>query len=188
MKKSLFSLLILSTISLSNQAIAAEQHDMHQNQTITISGSIIKNNPTCTIDFPAEINLGDVNIDEIGDLNNFANKEISIKFSECTKNDKFTQIGIILDGSDTPELRNLIEGQNASNVSIQLVDHFNRPILLNEQTHREIKKSIDKGEAEFKLYAKYKKPVNEEIKAGETSTQLTFNTYINDDIKYNVDF
>lgn len=186
MKKSLFSLLILSTMALSNHAIA-EQHALHQNQIITISGSVIKNNPTCSISFPAEVNLDQINIDDIEDINKLPSKEISIKFSDCTNTAKFTQIGLVIEGDDTPELKNLIGGKDASNVSIQLVDFYNNPILLNEQTHREMKETISEGEAEFKLYAKYKKPVGEEIKVGEISSQLTFNSYINDDIKH-IDF
>lgn len=181
MKKNLLSLFILSSVSLSNQAIA-EEYSMHENQVISIEGNVVRTIPTCTIDYLDTINLEEININ---DIDGSLSKEISIKFSECEQPDTFTQIAISLNELDTPDLKNTIE--NGSNVSIQLVDKYDRPISLNNQEHLKMTNSISEGSTEFKFYARYKKPENEKIRAGKVATSLTFDTYINDNIKY-VDF
>ncbi|OAT39035.1 fimbrial protein [Proteus myxofaciens] len=183
MKKSLFSLLILSTMSLSNQAIALSElvhdHLILNEKTISIQGKVLKKDPTCTLENIAPISLDDVYDEDISQANA---KEFSIKFSNCTNSDVYNEISIVLNEEATPDLKNINKNDDASNVSIQLFDEENYPILLNKKSNLTMKKEVVNGNAEFILKANYKKPENEAIKPGQIVSNLTFKAYINDDI------
>ncbi|MBJ2116552.1 MULTISPECIES: fimbrial protein [Proteus] len=179
MKKSLFSLLILSTLSLSNQAIAEDSYLIHANNEISIRGNVIKKAPTCTLDNIEPVVLNNIYADEI---EHSETKEFKINFSSCDVPNGSKEISIKLQRQDDPILKNTHQGEDKTNVSIQLFDEDNRQILLNQDDNLTLKKDIIGGDAEFILKANYKAPDDGEIKAGLFTSSLTFDAYINDNI------
>lgn len=176
MKKTLFSLLILSSISLSNQAIAGN-YQFINSQPIDIIGEVINNTPTCTLGDIAPIILDNVNSDDIGTTDTA--KEIKIKFSDCYKSGK--KISLSLAQGENPYLTNLVKEGDASNVSIQIFDKNDLALSLDSEISLD-EKIVD-GNAEFVLKANYMKPAGgEEVKAGKIKSNLTFDAYINDDM------
>ncbi|CRL62675.1 fimbrial protein [Proteus penneri] len=179
MKKSLFSLLILSTLSLSNQAIAEDSYLIHANNEISIRGNVIKKAPTCTIENIEPVVLNNIYDDEIEQSEK---KEFKINFSNCANSNELKGVSIKLHQKDFPDLENGYDGEDATNVLIQLFDELDHPILLNRESSLTFEKAIVGGNAEFILKANYKAPEGEEIKAGQFASNLTFDAYINDNI------
>ncbi|WP_342639925.1 fimbrial protein [Proteus faecis] len=184
MKKSLFSLLILSTISLSNQAIAENSYLIQGNETISIQGNVIKRAPVCDLE-----NIGPVVLDNIYDdeIEHSVAKEFKIRFSNCTNFDDLNEISIKLQRQESNELKNTLRGENTTNVLIQLLNEDNDPISLNQENDITFKKNIVDGDAEFILKANYKAPTSGEIKAGQFASNLVFDAYINNNIIENAE-
>ncbi|WP_249718905.1 fimbrial protein [Proteus faecis] len=179
MKKSLFSLLILSTISLSNQAIAENSYLIQGNENISIQGNVIKRAPVCDLE-----NIGPVVLDNIYDdeIEHSVAKEFKIRFSNCTNFEDSNEISIKLQRQESNELKNTLRGEDTTNVLIQLLNEYNDPILLNQENDITFKKNIVDGDAEFILKANYKAPASGEIKAGQFASNLVFDAYINNNI------
>ncbi|WP_162556395.1 fimbrial protein [Proteus faecis] len=179
MKKSLFSLLILSTLSLSNQAIAKNSYLIQGNENISIQGNVIKRAPVCTLENIEPVVLDNIYDDEI---EHSEAKEFKINFSNCTHSDEFKEFSIKLQRQESNALKNTLQGKDATNVLIQLLDEDDYPILLNQENNLTFKKGVVDGNAEFTLKANYKAPASGEIKAGQFASNLVFDAYINNDI------
>ncbi|MFS3858398.1 fimbrial protein [Proteus mirabilis] len=178
MKKSLFSLLILSTLSLSTQAIATS-HDLGS-KTITITGKVLKHVPSCTINEIEAIDLGDIYIDDIGRHYPTA---ISIRFSDCSNLRLAKTVNLVLKPQNQPYLENTIK--NGTNAVVKIVDvNNNHEIDLSDKTEGAMlfTSSIDKDNNAYFLFgAEFVKPTGvAEVTAGNFNASLTFDAFIDD--------
>ncbi|WP_368869818.1 fimbrial protein [Proteus mirabilis] len=178
MKKSLFSLLILSMLSLSTQAIATN-HDLGS-KTITITGKVLKRVPSCTIREIEPIELGDIYDDMIGTLHPIA---IGIRFSDCSNLGLARTVNLVLKPQNQPYLENTIK--NGTNAVVKITDLYNnREIDLSDKTDRALlfTSSIDENnDAYFLFGAEFVKPTSvAKVTAGEFNASLTFDAFIDD--------
>lgn len=178
MKKSLFSLLILSMLSLSTQAIATN-HDLGS-KTITLTAKVLKRIPSCTISEIEPIELGDIYDDMIGTLRPTA---ISIRFSDCSNLGLARTVNLVLKPQNQPYLENTIK--NGTNAVVKITDFDNnREIDLSDKTEGTMlfTSSINgNNDAYFLFGATLVKPTGvAEVTAGEFNASLTFDAFIDD--------
>ncbi|MCV5745322.1 hypothetical protein OFN42_34480, partial [Escherichia coli] len=72
-------------------------------------------------------------------------KEFKINFSNCTNSDEFKEFSIKLQRQESNELKNTLQGKDATNVLIQLLDEDDYPILLNQENNLTFKKGVVDG-------------------------------------------
>ncbi|MDM3735176.1 fimbrial protein [Proteus mirabilis] len=181
MKKSLFSLLILSTLALSTQAIA--RHVPIDSKDITIQGRVVKKDVlTCQVQPVGVIKLQNAEIDS------FAKTPatiFSINFTGCTQPGKNRTAKVIIARQTTTHLVNTGSTENDTNARVALFDSTGELVPLNgNDTDRTFSSDVagDSGSLEFSL--KYDGPasMDDAISAGAFNATLSFDAYVTDDI------
>ncbi|HEK3115913.1 TPA: type 1 fimbrial protein [Proteus mirabilis] len=181
MKKSLFSLLILSTLSLSTQAIAQQMHLGDKN--INIQGRVIDEKLTCVVQDVAPIQLDDAYIDSL--LLTPA-KRFSVNFSGCTNQERDRKVKVVVARKNTTHLMNTGSTANDTNVRVALFDSTGELVPLNgNDTDRTFSSDVagDSGSLEFSL--KYDRPesIDDAVTAGAFKATLSLDAYVTDDIQ-----
>lgn len=180
MKKSLFSLLILSTLSLSTQAIAQEITLGSQN--IAISGRVLQDNLTCTVEPIAAIQLQNAYINS---FENTPEKQFNVNFTGCSNIDIPKKVKVVIARQASTHLVNSGEKVNDTNARVALLNVEGETIPLNGNNEQRTFTSDvvgDNGSLVFSL--KYDKPesVDDAITAGAFNASLSLDAYVTDDI------
>lgn len=179
MKKSLFSLLILSTLSLSTQAIA--QQINLGNQNIAIQGRVIQDDLTCNVEPIAPIQLQNA---YISSFERTPKKQFNVDFTGCSNVDKPKKVKIVIARQNATHLMNAGTTENDTNARVALFNSAGKLVPLNgEQEQRTFYSDVagDNGSLAFSL--KYDKPEGDnEVTAGNFAAVLGLNAYVTDDI------
>ncbi|MBS3827155.1 fimbrial protein [Proteus mirabilis] len=183
MKKSLFSLLILSTLSLSTQAIA--RHVTLDAKDITIQGRVVKKDaPTCQVQPVGTVKLPNAEIDALSTP--FA--YFSINFTDCDKPKGNKKVKVVFKPQADSYLTNTNKGADATNARVALLDYSkNEPIPLNgnqnERTFSSDYISDYSIGASIMFLLKYEGPGgSDKVTEGVFSSTLSFDAYVTDDI------
>ncbi|MGY6418407.1 fimbrial protein [Proteus mirabilis] len=181
MKKSLFSLLILSTLSLSTQAIA--QQISLGGYNIDIQGRVIDEKLTCVVQDIPSIQLDDAYVDSL--LLTPA-KRFSVDFSGCTNQARDRKVKVVVARQNDTHLMNTGSTENDTNARVVLLRSTGEPVLLNgEDSERTFSSEVagEHGSLEFLL--KYDRPesIDDAITAGAFRATLSLDTYVTDDIQ-----
>lgn len=182
MKKSLFSLLILSTLSLSTQAIA-QQVKLGNTQDITVSGRVIPDNLSCTVQPVSAIQLGNA---YVSSLKTTPEKKFSINFSNCNNSNISKKVKVVFVAHKLPYLDNTATGSDKTNVQVGLFDSKGQAVALNgSEGSRTFTSDVitgNNGKLEFAL--KYLSTIGRlPISTGAFSSTLSFDAYVTDDIQ-----
>ncbi|MDC5894762.1 type 1 fimbrial protein [Proteus mirabilis] len=180
MKKSLFSLLILSTLSLSTQAIA--RHVPLDSKDITIQGKVVKKDVlTCQVQPVGVIQLQNA---KIYTFENTPATIFNIDFTGCTHPDKNRTAKVVIARQNTTHLVNTGSTENDTNVRIALFASTGELVPLNgNDTDRTFSSDVagDSGSLAFSLH--YDGPAsNDAITPGAFKATLSFDAYITDNI------
>lgn len=185
MKKSLFSLLILSTLSLSTQAIA--RHVTLDAKDITIQGRVVKKDaPTCQVQPVSTVKLPNAEIDTFSKTP-FA--YFSINFTDCDKPKGNKKVKVVFKPQADSYLTNTHKGPDATNARVALLDYSkNEPIPLNanqdERTFSSDYLSDYSIGASMIFLLKYEGPGgSDKVTEGVFSSTLSFDAYVTDDIQ-----
>ncbi|HIE5973580.1 TPA: fimbrial protein [Proteus mirabilis] len=181
MKKSLFSLLILSTLSLSTQAIAQHIHLGAKN--IDIQGRVIDEQLTCVVQNIPSIQLDDAYVDS---LLLTPGKQFSVDFSGCTNQARDRKVKVVFARQNATHLMNTGLTANDTNARVVLLRSTGELVPLNgEDSERTFSSEVagDSGSLEFLL--KYDKPesLDTPISAGNFRAALPLDAYVTDDIQ-----
>ncbi|HGN1020009.1 fimbrial protein [Proteus mirabilis] len=184
MKKSLFSLLILSTLSLSTQAIA--RHVTLDAKDITIQGRVVKKDaPTCQVQPVGTVKLPNAEIDA---FSNTPFAYFSINFTDCDKLKGNKKVKVVFKPQADSYLTNTHKGPDATNARVALLDYSkNEPIPLNgnqnERTFSSDYLSDYSIGASIMFSLKYEGPGgSDKVTEGVFSSTLSFDAYVTDDI------
>ncbi|MDX4948755.1 fimbrial protein [Proteus mirabilis] len=186
MKNSLFSLLILSTLSLSTQAIAQQINLGSQN--IAIQGRVIQDNLTCTVQPVSAIQLENAYTGTFlprGSLRATPKKNFSVNFSGCTNQGKSKKVKVVFSKKDTTYLMNTGSTANDTNVRVALLDHTGHLIRLGgKDIERTFVSDVvgDTSSLTFSLAYEPPKQVTDNIKPGNFNASLSFDAFVADDI------
>ncbi|HIE4546871.1 TPA: fimbrial protein [Proteus mirabilis] len=179
MKKSLFSLLILSTLSLSTQAIAQQIHLDSEN--IAIQGRVVKKDVlTCQVQPVGLIKLQNAEIDTIEKT---PPTMFSINFTGCAQPGKNRTAKVVIARQNTTHLVNTGSTENDTNARVALLGSTGELVPLNgEREQRTFYSDVGgSGSVAFSLY--YAGPAsNNAITPGAFNATLSFDAYITDDI------
>ncbi|WP_350420238.1 fimbrial protein [Proteus mirabilis] len=184
MKKSLFSLLILSTLSLSTQAIA--RYVPVDSKNITIQGRVVKKDaPTCQVQPVSTVKLQNAEIDT---LESTPPTTFSIDFTGCTNPEVDKKVIVTFKQQDNSYLTNTHKGSDATNARVVLLDHENNPIQLNSANPRQrtfysnyTSNPLGHG---IMFSLKYEGlGGSDKVTAGVFSSTLSFDAYVTDDIQ-----
>ncbi|MDX4948757.1 fimbrial protein [Proteus mirabilis] len=181
MKKSLFSLLILSTLSLSTQAIAQEVNLGTQN--ISISGRVIQDKLTCTVQPVSAIQLPDA---KISSFEQTAAKTFNINFTGCTNENVAKKVKVVFAKKDTDHLVNAGSTSSDTNAQVALFNDENEKIMLSDAdvATRTFSSDVEGTTGSLAFSLKYTKPtLGGDITAGAFTSSLSFNAYVADDVK-----
>ncbi|EOG1982166.1 TPA: fimbrial protein [Proteus mirabilis] len=188
MKKSLFSLLILSTLCLSTQAIAQQVNLGHQD--IAVQGRVIQDNLTCTVQPISAIQLENAYINHSSDFGSLIftpEKKFSVKFSGCANQGNPKKVKVVFQKKDTVELMNTGSTANDTNAQLTLLNDTGHLIRLNgEDIARTFISDVvgDTGSLTFSLV--YTPPEGWGdgigIKPGNFNASLSFDAFVADDI------
>ena len=181
MKKSLFSLLILSTLALSTQAIAQQIHLGGYN--IDIQGRVIDEKLTCVVQDIAPIQLDDAYVDS---LLLTPEKRFSVDFSGCTNQERARKVKIVVARQNTTHLMNASSTANDTNARVALLRSTGELVPLNgENSERTFSSEVagERGSLEFLL--KYDRPasIDDAVTAGAFKATLSLDAYVTDDIQ-----
>ncbi|HIE5973576.1 TPA: fimbrial protein [Proteus mirabilis] len=181
MKKSLFSLLILSTLSLSTQAIAQQIHLSGEN--IAIQGRVIDEQLTCVVQDVAPIQLDDAYVDS---LLLTPEKRFSVDFSGCTNQERARKVKIVVARQNTTHLMNTGSTANDTNARVALLGSTGELVPLNgEREQRTFYSDVagERGNLVFSL--KYDRPesIDDAVTAGAFKATLSLDAYITDNIQ-----
>ena len=180
MKKSLFSLLILSTLSLSTQAIAQQIHLGGYN--IDIQGRVIDEKLTCVVQDITPIQLDDAYVDS---LLLTPEKQFSVDFSGCTNQERARKVKIVVARQNTTHLMNTSSTANDTNARVALLGSTGELVPLNgEREQRTFYSDVagDSGRLVFSL--KYDRPESiDAVTAGAFKATLSLDAYITDNIQ-----
>ncbi|HEI9879522.1 TPA: type 1 fimbrial protein [Proteus mirabilis] len=181
MKKSLFSLLILSTLSLSTQAIAQQIHLGGYN--IDIQGRVIDEKLTCVVQDIAPIQLDDAYVDS---LLLTPEKRFSVDFSGCTNQARDRKVKVVFGQQNTTHLMNTGSTENDTNARVALLRSTGELVPLNgENSERTFSSEVagEHGSLEFLL--KYDRPasIDDAVTAGAFKATLSLDAYVTDDIQ-----
>lgn len=183
MKKSLFSLLILSTLSLSTQAIA-QQIKIGNTQNIAVSGRVVAASLSCTVQPVSAVQLTNAYIPS---FNTTPTKKFSIDFSNCNNPNVPKKVKVVFAAKLTSNLANNSTAPGHTNAQVGLLDPQNRPVLLNgTETDRTFASTVgaaNNGKLEFTL--KYLQPATPRtpLTPGTFSSTLSFDAYVTDDVQ-----
>ncbi|HFT7323308.1 fimbrial protein [Proteus mirabilis] len=183
MKKSLFSLLILSTLSLSTQAIA--RYVPVDSQNITIQGRVVKDPLTCQVQPVATVKLQNAEIDT---LESTPSTTFSIDFTGCTNPEVDKKVMVTFKQQNSSYLTNTHKGPDATNARVVLLDHNNNPIQLDhvnpsQRTFSSDYTSNPLGDG-IMFSLKYEGPGgSDKVTEGVFSSTLSFDAYVTDDIQ-----
>ncbi len=181
MKKSLFSLLILSTLSLSTQAIAQQVNLGSKN--ITIQGRVIDEKLTCVVQDVTPIQLNDAYVDS---LLLAPVKRFSVNFSGCTNEKGARKVKIVVAQKNTTHLMNTSSTGNDTNARVALLDSTGELVPLNgERRERTFYSDVDGDSGSLTFSLKYDKPasIDEAITAGAFNATLSLDAYVTDNIQ-----
>ncbi len=181
MKKSLFSLLILSTLSLSTQAIAQEINLGTQN--ISITGRVIQDKLTCTVQPVNAIQLPDA---KISSFEQTAAKTFNINFTGCTNENVAKKVKVVFEKKDSDYLVNTGSASTDTNAQVALFNDENEQITLGDAdvATRTFSSDVEGATGSLEFLLKYAKPaLDGDITAGTFTSSLSFNAYVSDDIK-----
>ncbi|HEJ9411518.1 TPA: type 1 fimbrial protein [Proteus mirabilis] len=181
MKKSLFSLLILSTLSLSTQAIAQEVK-IGGTHNINVTGRVIQEALTCNVQPVAPIQLQDA---YIGSFERTPMKNFSINFSGCTNQLRDRNVKVVISKKNTGHLANAGSTVNDTNARVILLDHSGNVVKLNgSDIERTFVSNVvgENGRLEFSL--RYVQPslLSGVLKPGNFNASLSFDAFVADDI------
>ncbi|HGW4591548.1 TPA: type 1 fimbrial protein [Proteus mirabilis] len=184
MKKSLFSLLILSTLSLSTQAIA--RHVSVDSKNITIQGRIVKKDaPTCQVQPVSTVKLPNAQIDTFS-TTPFA--YLSINFTDCDKPKGNKKVKVVFKPQADSYLTNTHKGPDATNARVALLDYSKKELIPLNANQDERTFSLDYLSdysigASMIFLLKYEGPGgSDEVTEGVFSSTLSFDAYVTDDI------
>ncbi|HBN5548407.1 TPA: type 1 fimbrial protein [Proteus mirabilis] len=183
MKKSLFSLLILSTLSLSTQAIA--RYVPVDSKNITIQGRVVKDPLTCQVQPVATVKLQNAEIDT---LESTPPTTFSIDFTGCTNPEVDKKVIVTFKQQDNSYLTNSNKGSDATNARVVLLDDENNPIQLNSDNPRQRTFSSNYTSNPLghgiMFSLKYEGPGgSDKVTEGVFSSTLSFDAYVTDDIQ-----
>ncbi|MBQ0425763.1 type 1 fimbrial protein [Proteus mirabilis] len=180
MKKSLFSLLILSTLALSTQAIAQQIHLGGYN--IDIQGRVIDEKLTCVVQDIAPIQLDDAYVDS---LLLTPEKRFSVDFSGCTNQARDRKVKVVVGQQNATHLMNTGSTENDTNARVALLGSTGELVPLNgEREQRTFYSDVagDSGRLVFSL--KYDRPESiDAVTAGAFKATLSLDAYITDNIQ-----
>ncbi|MDW8540090.1 fimbrial protein [Proteus mirabilis] len=184
MKKSLFSLLILSTLSLSTQAIA--RHVTLDAKDITIQGRVVKKDaPTCQVQPVGTVKLPNAEIDA---FSNTPFAYFSINFTDCDKPKGNKKVKVVFKPQADSYLTNTHKGSDATNARVVLLDHDNKPIQLDSAnpSQRTFSSNYTSNPLGYGIMfsLKYEGPGgSDKVTEGVFSSTLSFDAYVTDDIQ-----
>ncbi|EMR3754352.1 TPA: type 1 fimbrial protein [Proteus mirabilis] len=183
MKKSLFSLLILSTLSLSTQAIA--RYVPVDSKNITIQGRVVKDPLTCQVQPVGLIKLQNAEIDT---LESTTPTTFSIDFTGCTNPEVDKKVMVTFKQQDNSYLTNNHKGSDATNARVVLLDHDNKPIQLDSAnpSQRTFSSNYTSNPLGYGIMfsLKYEGPGgSDKVTEGVFSSTLSFDAYVTDDIQ-----
>ncbi|MBG3036265.1 type 1 fimbrial protein [Proteus mirabilis] len=186
MKKSLFSLLILSTLSLSTLAIAQEISFGEQN--ISVRGRIIQENLTCEVQPVAPIQLDDADVNSIEST---SRKTFSIVFSGCTNQNVPREVSVVIAPKTTTYLVNASSTVNDTNAQVALYDNEGYVVPLDEEdSYRTFYSAVDGDSASLRFSLGYVGPESSDdddddddaITPGVFSSTLSFEAFVTDEV------
>ncbi len=180
MKKSLFSLLILSTLSLSTQAIA-QQVKIGATHNINVTGRVVPEALNCVLDAVEPVGLADAYVNSIGAANS---KNFSINFSGCTNQASNRNVKVVITQKGERYLTNAGQSDDDTNARVALLDSQGVEIRLDsaDVKDRTFTSNVagESGRIQFSL--KYMPPAVGNVTAGAFSSNLSFDAYVADDI------
>ncbi|HGN0024723.1 TPA: fimbrial protein [Proteus mirabilis] len=182
MKKSLFSLLILSTLSLSTQAIAQEVK-IGGTQNINVTGRVIQEALTCNIQPITPIKLPDAYVNSIADT---AATTFNIGFSGCTNQDKGRNVKVVIARQANRYLTNEGQTNSDTNARVALLDSGDIGVLLDnaDDTFRTFTSNVEGASGNIQFSLKYMAPdLGVAVTPGVFSSTLAFDAYVNDDVE-----
>ncbi|HDT3001317.1 TPA: type 1 fimbrial protein [Proteus mirabilis] len=182
MKKSLFSLLILSTLSLSTLAIAQEISFGEQN--IPVRGRVIQDNLTCEVQPVAPIQLDDADVNSIEST---PRKTFSIVFSGCTNQNVPREVSVVIAPKTTPYLVNASSTVNDTNAQVALLDNNGYFIPLDDDDsdfYRTYYSTVvgDRTSISFSLAYVEPESLDDAITPGVFSSTLSFDAFVTDEV------
>ncbi len=182
MKKSLFSLLILSTLSLSTLAIAQEISLGEQN--MPVRGRVIQENLTCEVQPIAPIQLDDADVNSIEST---PRKTFSIDFSGCTNQNVSREITVVIAPKTTPYLVNASSTVNDTNAQVALFDKDGFVVPLDDDDsdfYRTYYSAVVGGRASLSFSLAYVEPesLDDAITPGAFSSTLSFDAFVTDEV------
>ncbi|HEJ9436934.1 TPA: type 1 fimbrial protein [Proteus mirabilis] len=183
MKKSLFSLLILSTLSLSTQAIAQEVK-IGGTHNINVTGRVIQEALTCNIQPVAPIQLPDAYVNSI----RTPRKTFSIGFSGCTNQNVPRKVKVVIAQQADRVLTNSGQTDADTNAQVALYDSTNTIVLLDhdDKTRRTFTSDVagENGNIEFSLrYVGLSDSDDDVVTPGVFSSTLSFEAFVTDDVE-----
>ncbi|WP_368869817.1 fimbrial protein [Proteus mirabilis] len=180
MKKSLFSLLILSTLSLSTQAIA--QQINLGGQDITIQGRVIQDALTCNVQPVGVIQLDDAHIDSLAGA---PITKFSIDFTDCTNPQVDKKVKVVIKPQAYSHLINSSLEPGNTNARVALLNKEDEPISLNGNLdERTFSSDVRNENGSLAFSLKYAAPESgDPVTAGAFNATLSFDAYVTDDIQ-----
>ncbi|MFS3858403.1 fimbrial protein [Proteus mirabilis] len=182
MKKSLFSLLILSALSLSTQAIAQEVK-IGSTHNINVTGRVIQEALTCNLQAIVPIELPDTYTNSI---DRASAKTFSIGFSGCNNQSKDRHVKVVIAKQDNKYLTNTGQTNTDTNARVALLDSRGIEVILDsdDNAFRTFTSDVagESGNIQFSL--KYMAPdVGTPVTPGAFSSSLSFDAYVTDDVE-----
>ncbi|HID7800781.1 TPA: fimbrial protein [Proteus mirabilis] len=182
MKKSLFSLLILSTLSLSTQAIAQEVK-IGGAHNINVSGRVIQEALTCNVQPIAPIQLPDAYVNSISET---AATAFSIGFSGCNNQNVPKKVKVVIARQGNGYLTNGGRTNSDTNARVALLDPQNIEVLLDnaDDAFRTFTSDVADQNANIQFSLIYKAPdLGVDVTPGAFSSTLAFDAYVTDDVE-----
>ncbi|OAT46550.1 hypothetical protein M997_2031 [Proteus hauseri ATCC 700826] len=182
MKKSLISLVILSTLTVSNLAMAADvrvDSRIASPQNITITGRVDADVPSCLVNTTDQLQLGTIRVSDFDGVSRISTKDsanVSISLTGCSaglRNARITAAGI---GSDTM----LNTDRAGSNVGVAVLNDLGAVVSLMEEVSYDIVISQDTHGANLSIPVNYIKPVGEAATPGNVTVTLPLSILISD--------
>ncbi|HEJ9660174.1 TPA: type 1 fimbrial protein [Proteus mirabilis] len=183
MKKSLFSLLILSTLSLSTQAIAQEVK-IGGTHNINVTGRVIQEALTCNVQPVAPIQLVDAYVNSI----RTPRKTFSIGFSGCTNQNVPRKVKVVIAQQADRALTNSGQTDADTNARVALYDNegYVVPLDHDDKTRRTFTSDVagENGNIEFSLgYVGLPDSDDDVVTPGVFSSTLSFEAFVTDDVE-----
>ncbi|HEJ9660175.1 TPA: type 1 fimbrial protein [Proteus mirabilis] len=181
MKKSLFSLLILSTLSLSTQAIAQEVK-IGGTQNINVTGRVIQEALTCNVQPVAPIQLPNAYVNSISDT---PARAFSIGFSGCNNQNVPKKVKVVIARQGYGYLTNGGRTNSDTNAQVALLDPQGTEVLLDsvDDAFRTFTSDVAGENANIQFSLRYMAPVAGVVTPGAFSSTLAFDAFVADDLE-----